>query len=81
MVENIQHSSMFCSFEKFQKNYKFYSGFDKNPRESIFELTGHCDSSTISGPYMINGKFLLLPITGQGMSNFTFGIVFDQSHH
>ncbi|KAG4065115.1 hypothetical protein HA402_007512 [Bradysia odoriphaga] len=51
------------------------NGFDRNPRDSVFELSGRCDTITITGPYKMSGRFLLLPVSGQGMSNITFNKV------
>ncbi|KAH8311178.1 hypothetical protein KR044_004683, partial [Drosophila immigrans] len=36
------------------------------------EVRLHADSLSLIGPYSINGKILVLPISGNGMSNFTF---------
>ncbi|KAJ6635874.1 Protein takeout [Pseudolycoriella hygida] len=48
------------------------NGFDRNPRDSVFELIGRCNSISIVGPYKMSGRFLLLPVAGEGMSTITF---------
>lgn len=36
-------------------------------------MFGSVQNASISGPYRISGKFLLLPISGSGHSNIFFG--------
>ncbi|XP_037041548.1 protein takeout-like isoform X1 [Bradysia coprophila] len=49
------------------------TGFEKDPKTSKFRMRGHLKLSTISGPYQVSGKVLLLPITGRGWSEIKFG--------
>ncbi|KAJ6635877.1 Protein takeout, partial [Pseudolycoriella hygida] len=48
------------------------SGFDKDPRIAKIQARGHADLASISGPYEVSGKVLLLPITGRGFSEIRF---------
>ncbi|XP_037026830.1 protein takeout-like isoform X1 [Bradysia coprophila] len=48
------------------------TGFEKDPKTSKFRMRGHLKLSTISGPYQVSGKVLLLPITGRGWSEIKF---------
>lgn len=36
-------------------------------------MHGTVSSASIHGPYEISGKFLLLPISGSGIGDMTFG--------
>ncbi|XP_062123312.1 uncharacterized protein LOC133836737 [Drosophila sulfurigaster albostrigata] len=46
-------------------------GFSKDLTKR-HEVKFHADSLSLIGPYRINGKVLILPISGKGQSNFTF---------
>ncbi|KAG4081163.1 hypothetical protein HA402_014611 [Bradysia odoriphaga] len=48
-------------------------GFEKDPRKSKFEMFGSVKLASLSGPYRISGKFLLLPVSGNGHANIFFG--------
>lgn len=45
-------------------------GFGENPNGQ-YELRLRGPSFVLKGPYTINGRILILPIQGQGSSNFT----------
>lgn len=50
-------------------------GFEKNPRKSKFEMYCRIPKLTIIGNYKASGRVIILPITGHGLANMTFGIV------
>ncbi|XP_055322574.1 protein takeout-like isoform X2 [Sitodiplosis mosellana] len=47
-------------------------GFEEIPMKSKFEVTGKTKRLTIFGKYILSGKILFLPVTGNGNANFTF---------
>lgn len=47
-------------------------GFESDPRNSKFELEAAVSMLSLIGKYRINGKVLILPITGRGGANLTF---------
>lgn len=49
-----------------------HRGFGKDLSQQ-HELKFHMDSVTFAGPYTVNGKILILPVTGKGVSNITLG--------
>lgn len=51
--------------------WKFFRGFEADPRTSKFELEAIVPQVTLRGKYKINGKVLILPITGKGRSDLT----------
>lgn len=56
----------YCSF-----SYEFsYRGFHENP-EGKYEFRLRGPQLVLAGPYSIKGRILILPITGNGYSNFT----------
>lgn len=55
-------------------NFKIFSGFDKDPSTSKFEIYGKVNRLALIGQYRIKGSVIILPVTGSGASNFTFGM-------
>lgn len=53
----------------------FFSGFEKDPRKSKFEINTFTPGCTCHGDYKVSGKLLLLPFVGSGNCNFTFGML------
>ncbi|XP_063696583.1 protein takeout-like [Culicoides brevitarsis] len=47
------------------------NGFEADPRTSKFEIEAKVPRLTLAGKYKINGKVLVLPIQGRGLSNLT----------
>lgn len=50
------------------------SGFEKDPTSSKFEIYGKVGRLALIGQYKIRGNVIILPVTGSGASNFTFGM-------
>ncbi|XP_059610295.1 protein takeout-like [Phlebotomus argentipes] len=46
-------------------------GFDKDPTNVVFEAEATLDRVMLLGQYKIDGRVLILPITGNGKSNLT----------
>lgn len=57
-----------------------YSGFGADPKTSKFEVAGKTKRMTILGKYTLNGQVLILPITGNGLANLTFGLYKKRSN-
>jgi hypothetical protein len=62
-------------------NATFYKvmGFNSNPEGDKLDIRFKSPKVTISGPYKINGKVLILPIQGNGKTNLTLGECFIPS--
>lgn len=54
-----------------------FSGFEKDPSTSKFEIYGKVDRLALIGQYTIKGSVIVLPVTGSGPTNFTFGMFLD----
>lgn len=51
-----------------------FSGFEKDPKKSKFEFYCMVPKLSIVGHYKVGGKVIVLPVTGEGPVNLTFGI-------
>lgn len=62
-------------FDRGRVNYFLFgfSGFEKDPRTSKYELEAKIKRVVMAGKYKVNGKVLVLPIQGKGRSNLTLG--------
>lgn len=58
---------------KVAHKYLFYSGFEKDPRNSKIQLSIVAPIGAIAGKYIISGKALLFPLNGRGFGNLTLG--------
>lgn len=52
--------------------YLYHRGFGKDLTQQ-HEVEFYMDAVTFAGPYTVNGKILILPMTGKGISNLTLG--------
>lgn len=52
-------------------------GFERDPSKSKFEFIAHIDHISLVGHYEARGNILLLPITGNGAVNLTFGMLWS----
>lgn len=51
----------------------FYSGFEKDPRKSRFEIQTRVPTEVLNGKYNLDGQILVIPIRGHGVATLTFG--------
>ena len=49
--------------------FTFYSGFERDPRKSKFEMYGSFPKIALRGKYTADGRILILPIKGDGDAN------------
>ena len=68
---NLRFRKSILSGLAFAKVHKF-TGFQKNPDKNILEMGLKTPLGILSGKYDIDGKILILPITGRG--NFTLNL-------
>lgn len=54
----------------------YFSGFEKDPSTSKFEIYAKVDRLALLGTYKIRGNVIILPVVGNGASNMTFGMIF-----
>lgn len=47
-----------------------------DPRKSVFEIYAKVPQLTLTGPYSVDGKVLILPIVGEGKAVIKLGINF-----
>lgn len=57
----------------FHKKVSFFSGFDKDPNKSKYEIYCRIPKLAIIGHYKVAGKVIILPVVGDGAANLTFG--------
>lgn len=55
------------------KYYFFHSGFGSEPKDSKYEVHARIPRVEMIAKYNIEGRVLVLPITGNGKSNLTLG--------
>lgn len=52
--------------------YFKFSGFEKDPKTSKFEIEFVTPRAEFVGDYIIDGRILLIPLAGNGKCNFTY---------
>lgn len=52
---------------------KHHSGFGKDPRHTKFRLDVFVPVEQLLGQYSVAGQMLVVPLSGHGSSNITFG--------
>jgi hypothetical protein len=62
-----------CNCWESKFGFVIHSGFEKDPRKSKFELHARVPRIELDSKYKVDGKVLILPITGNGKSNLTLG--------
>lgn len=65
---------LFC-FYFFNLHSHLYSGFDKDPATSKFEIHARVNQLSLIGHYNIDGRIIIIPVVGNGAANLTFGSV------
>lgn len=60
--------------DKFFLSLIFCSGFESNVANSKYEVYARIPRVEMIAKYIIDGRVLVLPITGNGKSNLTMGI-------
>lgn len=50
-----------------------HSGFEEDLNKTKLEVVGRTKKLTFLGKYTLNGQVLILPTTGNGFANLTFG--------
>lgn len=67
---------MLCKCDKSNMIYdckkKYFSGFDKDPRKSKFEMHMKVPFDQIVGQYQMTGQFLLIALKGSGAGKMQF---------
>lgn len=72
----VYRKNLFSSNEKCE----YFSGFEKDPKRSRYEIHGRIPRLTIRGSYRANGRVILLPVVGDGAATMTFGKI-DTYYH
>lgn len=70
---NFEKLNWFQKFLELKSFYLFFSGFDKDPNKSKYEIYCRIPQLAIVGQYKVNGKVIVLPVVGDGPANLTFG--------
>lgn len=55
-------------------HFRLFSGFDKDPTTSKYEIYASVKQFTLIAQYKVKGSVIILPVVGSGPANLTFGL-------